>query len=128
MKTFKKFANNDKAKPQNDTVGDNSITINADVKDFRFVSPLDPYVIDYTELENSNRKFVAEAQIDDASPGYREPLINATLDKYCTYLDRHKVESIHLWGKIISGAKAQQICCSAEEDFINKIPFDELIG
>lgn len=128
MKTFKKFANNDKAKPQNDTVGDNSITINADVKDFRFVSPLDPDAIDFAAVENSNREFVKEAQIDDASPGYREPLIDATLDKYCTYLDRHKIESIHLWGKIISGAKAQQICCSAEEDFINKIPFDELIG
>lgn len=125
MKMFKK---NDKAKHQNDTVENNSITINADVKDFRFVSPLDPYVIDYTELENSNRKFVAEAQIDDASPGYREPLIDATLEKYDKYIDRHKVESIHLWSKIISGAKAQQICCSAEEDFINKIPFDELIG
>ena len=33
MKMLKK---KDKAKPQNDTVGDNSITINADVKDFRF--------------------------------------------------------------------------------------------
>lgn len=128
MKTFKKFTNNDKAKPQNDTVGDNSITINADVKDFRFVSPLDPDAIDFSMVENSNRNFVKEAQIDDASPGYREPLIDATLDKYCKYLDRHKVESIHLWGKIISGAKAQQTCCSAEEDFINAIPIEELIG
>lgn len=126
MKTFKKFANNDKAKPQNDTV--NSITINADVKDFRFVSPLDPDAIDYTEVENSNRNFIKEAQIDDASPGYREPLIDATLEKYDKYNDRHKVESIHLWNKIISGAKAQQKCCSTEEDFINTIPIDELIG
>ena len=125
MKMLKK---KDKAKPQNDTVGDNSITINADVKDFRFVSPLDPDTIDFTEVESSNRKFVAEAQIDDASPGYREPLIDATLDKYCTYLDRHKVESIHLWSKIISGAKAQQKCCYSEEDFINTVPIDELIG
>lgn len=125
MKMFKK---NDKAKHQNDTVENNSITINADVKDFRFVSPLDPYVIDYTELENSNREFVNEAQIDDASPGYREPLIDATLEKYDKYIDRHKVESIHLWSKIISGAKAQQKCCYSEEDFINTIPIDELIG
>lgn len=122
------FKKNDKAKHQNDTVENNSITINADVKDFRFVSPLDPYVIDYTELENSNREFVNEAQIDDASPGYREPLIDATLEKYDKYIDRHKVESIHLWSKIISGAKAQQKCCYSEEDFINTIPIDELIG
>lgn len=122
------FKKNDTAKHQNNTVENNSIPINADVKDFRFVSPLDPDAIDFAAVENSNREFVKEAQIDDASPGYREPLIDATLDKYCTYLDRHKIESIHLWGKIISGAKAQQICCSAEEDFINKIPFDELIG
>ena len=125
MKMLKK---NDKAKPQNDTVGDNSITINADVKDFRFVSPLDPDTIDFTELENSNRDFINEAKIDDASPDYREPLIDATLDKYCKYLEKHKIESIHLWGKIISGAKAQQTCCSAEEDFINAIPIEELIG
>lgn len=123
MKIFKK---NDKAKHQNDTV--NSITINAGVKDFRFVSPLDPDAIDYTEVENSNRNFIKEAQIDDASPGYREPLIDATLEKYDKYIDRHKVESIHLWSKIISGAKAQQMCCSTEEDFINTIPIDELIG
>lgn len=128
MKTFKKFANNDKAKPQNDTVSDNSITINADVKDFRFVSPLDPDAIDFAAVENSNREFVKEAQIDDASPGYREPLIDATLEKYDKYIDRHKVESIHLWSKITSGAKAQQMCCSTEEDFINTIPIDELIG
>lgn len=125
MKMFKK---NDKAKPQNDTVGDNSITINADVKDFRFVSPLDPDAIDFAAVENSNREFVKEAQIDDASPGYREPLIDATLEKYDKYIDRHKVESIHLWRKIISGAKAQQMCCSTEEDFIKTIPIDELIG
>lgn len=125
MKMLKK---KDKAKPQNDTVGDNSITINSDVKDFRFVSPLDPDAIDFAEVENSNRKFVAEAQIDDASPGYREPLIDATLEKYDKYIDRHKVESIHLWSKIISGAKAQQMCCSTEEDFIKTIPIDELIG
>lgn len=125
MKMFKK---NDKTKHQNNTVENNSITINADVKDFRFVSPLDPDAIDYTAVENSNRDFVKEAQIDDASPDYREPLINATLDKYCKYLDRHKVESIHLWDKIISGAKAQQKCCYSEEDFINTIPIDELIG
>ena len=103
MKMLKK---KDKAKPQNDTVGDNSITINADVKDFRFVSPLDPDTIDFTEVENSNRKFVAEAQIDDASPGYREPLIDATLEKYDKYIDRHKVESIHLWSKIFFAGTA----------------------
>lgn len=125
MKMFKK---NDKAKHQNDAFENNSITINADVKDFRFVSPLDPDAIDFSMVENSNRNFVKEAQIDDASPGYREPLIDATLEKYDKYIDRHKVESIHLWGKIISGAKAQQMCCSAEEDFINTIPIDELIG
>ena len=125
MKMFKK---NDKTKHQNNTVENNSITINDDVKDFRFVSPLDPDAIDYTAVENSNREFVKEAQIDDASPGYREPLIDATLEKYDKYIDRHKVESIHLWGKIISGAKAQQTCCSAEEDFINAIPIEELIG
>ena len=125
MKMLKK---KDKVKPQNDTVGDNSITINADVKDFRFVSPLDPDAIDFAAVENSNREFVKEAQIDDASPGYREPLIDATLEKYDKYIDRHKVESIHLWSKIISGAIAQQKCCSGEEDFINTIPIDELIG
>ena len=125
MKMFKK---NDKTKHQNNTVENNSITINDDVKDFRFVSPLDPDAIDYTAVENSNREFVKESQIDDASPGYREPLIDATLEKYDKYIDRHKVESIHLWGKIISGAKAQQTCCSAEEDFINAIPIEELIG
>lgn len=125
MKMLKK---KDKAKPQNDTVGDNSITINADVKDFRFVSPLDPDAIDFAAVENSNREFVKEAQIDDASPSYREPLIDATLEKYDKYIDRHKVESIHLWSKIISGAKAQQKCCYSEEDFINTIPIDELIG
>ena len=122
------FKKNDKTKHQNNTVENNSITINDDVKDFRFVSPLDPDAIDYTAVENSNREFVKEAQIDDASPGYREPLIDATLEKYDKYIDRHKVESIHLWGKIISGAKAQQTCCSAEEDFINAIPIEELIG
>lgn len=125
MKMFKK---NDTAKHQNNTVENDRIKINADVQDFRFVSPLDPDAIDFAAVENSNREFVKEAQIDDASPGYREPLIDATLDKYCTYLDRHKVESIHLWSKIISGAKAQQKCCSGEEDFINTIPIDELIG
>lgn len=122
------FKKNDTAKHQNNTVENNSITINADFKDFRFVSPLDPDTIDFTAVENSNREFVAEAQIDDASPGYREPLIDATLEKYDKYIDRHKVESIHLWSKIISGAKAQQMCCSIEEDFINTIPIDELIG
>lgn len=122
------FKKNDKTKHQNNTVENNSITINDDVKDFRFVSPLDPDAIDYTAVENSNREFVKESQIDDASPGYREPLIDATLEKYDKYIDRHKVESIHLWGKIISGAKAQQTCCSAEEDFINAIPIEELIG
>ncbi len=122
------FKKDDKANHQNNSVENNSITINADVKDFRFVSPLDPDAIDFAAVENSNREFVAEAQIDDASPDYREPLIDATLDKYCKYLDRHKVESIHLWGKIISGAKAQEMCCSAEEDFINTIPINELIG
>ncbi len=125
MKMFKK---NDTAKHQNNTVENDRIKINADVQDFRFVSPLDPDAIDFAAVKNSNREFVAEAQIDDASPGYREPLIDATLDKYCTYLDRHKVESIHLWSKIISGAKAQQMCCSTEEDFIKTIPIDELIG
>lgn len=125
MKMFKK---NDTAKHQNNTVENDRIKINADVQDFRFVSPLDPDSIDFAAVESSNREFVAEAQIDDASPGYREPLIDATLDKYCTYLDRHKVESIHLWGKIISGAKAQQMCCSGEEDFIKTIPINELIG
>lgn len=125
MKMFKK---NDTAKHQNNTVENDRIKINADVQDFRFVSPLDPDAIDFAAVENSNREFVKEAQIDDASPGYREPLIDATLDKYCTYIDRHKVESIHLWSKIISGAKAQQKCCSGEEDFINTIPIDELIG
>lgn len=122
------FKKNDTAKHQNNTVENNSITINADVKDFRFVSPLDPDTIDFTELENSNRDFINEAKIDDASPDYREPLIDATLDKYCEYLEKHKVESIHLWGKIISGAKAQQMRCSTEEDFIDTIPIDELIG
>lgn len=122
------FKKNDTAKHQNNTVENDRIKINADVQDFRFVSPLDPDAIDFAAVENRNREFVAEAQIDDASPGYREPLIDATLDKYCTYLDRHKVESIHLWSKIISGAKAQQTCCSAEEDFINAIPIEELIG
>lgn len=122
------FKKNDTAKHQNNTVENDRIKINADVQDFRFVSPLDPDAIDFAAVENSNREFVKEAQIDDASPGYREPLIDATLDKYCTYLDRHKVESIHLWSKIISGAKAQQKCCSGEEDFINTIPIDELIG
>lgn len=125
MKMFKK---NDTAKHQNNTVENDRIKINADVQDFLFVSPLDPDAIDFAAVKNSNREFVAEAQIDDASPGYREPLIDATLDKYCTYLDRHKVESIHLWSKIISGAKAQQMCCSTEEDFIKTIPIDELIG
>ena len=125
MKMFKK---NDTAKHQNNTVENDRIKINADVQDFRFVSPLDPDAIDFAAVENSNRQFVVESQIDDASPDYREPLIDATLDKYCTYLDRHKVESIHLWSKIISGAKAQQMCCSGEEDFINTIPIDELIG
>ena len=125
MKMFKK---NDTAKRQNNTVGNDRIKINADVQDFRFVSPLDPDAIDFAAVENSNRDFVAEAQIDDASPDYREPLVDATLNKYCTYLDRHKVESIHLWSKIISGAKAQQMCCSGEEDFINTIPIEELIG
>lgn len=125
MKMFKK---NDTAKHQNNTVENDRIKINADVQDFRFVSPLDPDAIDFAAVKNSNCEFVAEAQIDDASPGYREPLIDATLDKYCTYLDRHKVESIHLWSKIISGAKAQQMCCSTEEDFIKTIPIDELIG
>lgn len=125
MKMFKK---NDTAKRQNNTVGNDRIKINADVQDFRFVSPLDPDAIDFAAVENSNRDFVAEAQIDDASPDYREPLIDATLNKYCTYLDRHKVESIHLWSKIISGAKARQMCCSGEEDFINTIPIEELIG
>lgn len=122
------FKKNDTAKHQNNTVENDRIKINADVQDFRFVSPLDPDSIDFAAVESSNREFVAEAQIDDASPGYREPLIDATLDKYCTYLDRHKVESIHLWGKIISGAKAQQMCCSGEEDFIKTIPINELIG
>lgn len=122
------FKKNDTAKHQNNTVENDRIKINADVQDFRFVSPLDPDAIDFAAVKNSNREFVAEAQIDDASPGYREPLIDATLDKYCTYLDRHKVESIHLWSKIISGAKAQQMCCSTEEDFIKTIPIDELIG
>lgn len=122
------FKKNDTAKRQNNTVGNDRIKINADVQDFRFVSPLDPDAIDFAAVENSNREFVAEAQIDDASPGYREALIDATLDKYCTYLDRHKVESIHLWSKIISGAKAHQMCCSGEEDFIKTIPIDELIG
>lgn len=122
------FKKNDTAKHQNNTVENDRIKINADVQDFRFVSPLDPDAIDFAAVENSNREFVKEAQIDDASPGYREPLIDATLDKYCTYIDRHKVESIHLWSKIISGAKAQQKCCSGEEDFINTIPIDELIG
>lgn len=125
---MKMFKNNDTAKHQNNTVENDRIKINADVQDFRFVSPLDPDAIDFAAVENSNRNFVKEAQIDDASPGYRKPLIDATLDKYCKYLDRHKVESIHLWGKIISGAKAQQTCCSAEEDFINAIPIEELIG
>lgn len=125
MKMFKK---NDTAKHQNNTVENNSIPINADVKDFRFVSPLDPDAIDFAAVENSNREFVKEAQIDDASPGYREPLIDTTLEKYDKYIDRHKVESIHLWSKIISGAKAQQKCCHSEEDFINTIPIDELIG
>lgn len=125
MKMFKK---NDTAKHQNNTVENDRIKINADVKDFRFVSPLDPDAIDFAAVENSNREFVKEAQIDDASPGYREPLIDATLDKYCKYLEKHKIESIHLWSKIISGAKAQQMCCSGEEDFIKAIPIDELIG
>ena len=125
MKMFKK---NDTAKHQNNTVENDRIKINADVQDFRFVSPLDPDAIDFAAVENSNREFVKEAQIDDASPGYREPLIDATLEKYDKYIDRHKVESIHLWSKIISGAKAQQKCCSGEEDFINTIPIDELIG
>lgn len=125
MKMFKK---NDTAKHQNNTVENDRIKINADVQDFRFVSPLDPDAIDFTAVENSNREFVKEAQIDDASPGYREPLIDATLEKYDKYIDRHKVESIHLWSKIISGAKAQQKCCYSEEDFINTIPIDELIG
>lgn len=122
------FKKNDTANHQNNSVGNNTITINADVTDFRFVSPLDPDAIDFTEIENSNRDFINEAKIDDASPDYREPLIDATLDKYCKYLDRHKVESIHLWNKIISEAKAQQMCCSTEEDFIDTIPIDELIG
>lgn len=125
MKMFKK---NDTAKHQNNTVENDRIKINADVQDFRFVSPLDPDAIDFAAVENSNREFVKEAQIDDASPGYREPLIDATLEKYDKYIDRHKVESIHLWSKIISGAKAQQMCCSTEEDFIKTIPIDELIG
>ena len=81
MKMFKK---NDTAKHQNNTVENDRIKINADVQDFRFVSPLDPDAIDFAAVKNSNREFVAEAQIDDASPGYREPLIDATLDKYCT--------------------------------------------
>lgn len=122
------FKKNDTANHQNNSVGNNTITINDDVKDFRFVSPLDPDAIDFTEIENSNRDFINEAKIDDASPDYREPLIDATLDKYCKYLEKHKIESIHLWNKIISGAKAQQMCCSTEEDFIDTIPIDELIG
>lgn len=122
------FKKNDTAKHQNNTVENDRIKINADVQDFRFVSPLDPDAIDFAAVENSNREFVAEAQIDDASPGYRESLIDATLEKYDKYIDRHKVESIHLWSKIISGAKAQQMCCSTEEDFIKTIPIDELIG
>lgn len=99
MKMFKK---NDTAKHQNNTVENNSIPINADVKDFRFVSPLDPDAIDFAAVENSNREFVKEAQIDDASPGYREPLIDTTLEKYDKYIDDIKLN------QFISGAKSSQ--------------------
>lgn len=115
-----------KKKKETQEPEDKNITINEEITDFRYIVPHNPIMIDFSLIQESNREFVKEGKIDDGSPNYREPLIDATYKAYCEYLDGHKEESLYIWRKILGGALAQKLRCQAEIDYIDNIPFDEI--
>lgn len=105
----------------------NTITINEDT-DFRFVTPLPPKPLIFDDIINdeSNRKLVEEAKIDDRCPNYRDPLVDSMVKDYIHYLNEYQISAIKQIEHIAIGASNQLKRVTNEIKLLEKI--DELLS
>lgn len=110
-----------------DNESENTIKLNEDT-DYRYVSPLNAEKIDLSMINHvTNFEFLNEAQPDDRTPDYRDPIIMAQLKCYAKYLELHRLQAIKQWDDIKNGAAVQANKVQAEIDYIDSLNLDELL-
>ncbi len=108
------------------TEGNQFVTIDENT-DFRFLKPLDAKEIAFIGInEESNRKLVEEAKIDDRRPDYRDALVDAILNEYNKYLDRYECETERQYDNICAGASTQLSKANNELVILNELRFDNI--
>lgn len=98
-----------------------AITLNEST-DYRYVSPLAPEAFNLEALHDSCEDFVKVANVDERTPNYRDPAIDAALHEHIAYLNgEYKTAVISQSVKIRNGAKAQMEAVNAEKALLEKI-------
>lgn len=100
---------------------DNIINLDENT-DYRNVSPLDYSVYDGSIVSReSDREFVKKANPDDRTFDYRDPLIDADIERFKVILDAHAIRVKEQREKIRDGATVQKSKAERELESLNSL-------
>lgn len=90
--------------------------------DYRNVSPLDYSVYDASIVSReADREFVKKANPDDRTYDYRDPLIDADIERFKLVLDMDAIRVKEQREKIRDGATVQKLKAERELDSLNDL-------
>lgn len=114
MKLFRKNIRKD--------TSESEICISMDTKDFRFIAPKDYPDAEFGDISReSDAELVKKSNVDDRTPDYRDPLIDAYTDFSKTLIDEHFTNNNRMWQIIKLGAQAQMSRVESDLEFVKYV-------
>ena len=110
-------------KQKKTTVNNDNNVINLDENtDYRNVSPLDYSMYDASMVSReADREFVKKSDPDDRTFDYRDPLIDADIERFKRVLDLDAIRVKEQREKIRDGANVQKLKAERELDSLNSL-------
>lgn len=94
---------------------ENDVLVSKDTSDFRYIEPKEYPDVDFGDISReSDAEMAKKSNVDDRTPDYRFPLIDAYTDYNKAVIDEHFTKNVRMWQVIKSGAHAQ--LCRVQSD------------
>lgn len=111
-----KFLHNKKSTSENDVI------VSKDTSDFRYIEPKEYPGAEFGDISReSDADMAKKSNVDDRTPDYRFPLIDAYTDYNKAVIDEHFTKSVRMWKVIKSGAQAQMCRVQSDLEFVEFI-------
>lgn len=104
------------------STSENDVIVSKDTSDFRYIEPKEYPGAEFGDISReSDAELVKKSNVDDRTPDYRDPLINAYTDFSKTLIDEHFTNNNRMWQIIKLGAQAQMSRVESDLEFVKYV-------